>query len=114
MVARGREGADVERRRHREALLPVFKPLEDILGNLRFVLAAQHDVHAGDFGNLLTLELGITSRDHHQGVRILADEVADVLTALAVGKRGHATRVHYTHIRHFSPGNGLNTLLGEQ
>ena len=78
------------------------------------MLTSQNDVHAINLGNLFSLELGIASCHDHQGIRILADEVTDVLTALAVGKRSHATRVHYTHIRHFSPGNGLNTLLGEQ
>ena len=95
-------------------MLAVFKPLQDILGDVGLVFTAQHDVHAGDFGDFLALELSVASRDHNQGVRILADEVADVLSALAVGKGGDAARVHDAHVGHFALGHGLYAVAGKQ
>ena len=78
------------------------------------MLAAQDDVHTVDFGNLFALELGVTTRNHHQGVRVLADEVADVLSALAVGQRRHAARVDDAHVGHFAWRSRQNAVLGEQ
>ena len=49
------------------------------------MFAAQNDVNARDFGNFLALELGIAARNDHQRIRVLADEMSDVLATLAVG-----------------------------
>ena len=77
------------------------------------MLAAQYDVHTGDFGDFLAFELGIATGNHHQGVGILADEVADVLPALAVGKSRHTTCIHHAHVGRLALGDRHDAMLGE-
>ena len=94
--------------------LPILKPLQHIAGDVGFLLTAQHDVHALDLGDFLAFELGIAARDHHQRVGELADKVADVLTALAVGQRCHATCVHHAHIGHLAFTDRHDAMCGKQ
>ena len=114
MVAGRRERANVERWRHLGALLAVLEPLQHILRYFGLVLAAQDDVHTGNLGDFLALELRVTTGYHHQGVGVLADEVADVLAAFAVGQRGHAAGVHHAHIGYLTLADGHNAMPGKR
>ena len=94
-------------------MLAVLKPLEHIAGDVGLVFAAQHDIHPGNFGDFLALELGIAPSDHHQCIRVAADELSDVLPALAVGQSRHAAGIHHTHVGHLALADRHEAKLGE-
>ena len=104
---------DVQRGCYLQTFLAVLEPSGHILSDVGLVFATKHDIHTWNLSDFLSLELGITARHNHQGIRILADEVSDVLSALAVGQGGHTTRIHHAHVRNIAFSNRDKSLFGE-
>ena len=113
-LARWAKGVNLVVGRYLHLLLPMAEPLLHIVGNMQFLLAAQHHIHPLNSSNFLAFELGIAPGDHHQRIGIALDEAANVLAALLIRQFRNATRVHHTHLRHIALLRRHNAALGKQ
>ena len=113
-LARRRELADERCVRHGHLLLALREPALHVLGDVVFLLAAQHDVHTGDGRYLLAFKLCVAARHHHQRLGESLHQAADVLAPLFVGQLGDAASVHHAHVGRLPIGHRHNAAVGQQ
>ena len=113
-LARRAELANVLMWRNSHLLLVVLQPAVHIVGDVEFLLAAEHDVHTVDGGDFLTFQLCVAPGHHHERVGIALDKSTNVLTAFFVGKFSHTASVHHAHRRHVAILRRGDAPLGKQ
>ena len=72
--------------------------IAEILNQIGLFIAAQNQIHAGNLCHRFALELGITTRDNDESLRIEAHHLVDCLPALVVGNLGYRTRVDEANV----------------
>ena len=89
----------------------MFHKIAEMLKHLTFLVNTQNHVDTEFLRELLGRQLGITSRNHHIGSRILAYELVYYLTALLLGLLCNGTAVYDTYIGLLASFGGTYTGL---
>ena len=101
-------------RGHLHAGLVVMHPALHIVGNIEFLVAAKHYVHALYLRYLLSLKLSIASGHHHERIGIFAHKAAYELAALLIGFFSHTAGVDHTYVGHLAGMCSAHSFLGKE
>ena len=97
--ARRGKAADVLERTGHRLPLGVLLQVAQVIHQAAFLLGTEYHIHPFDGSYLLGLELGIATRHHHKGSRMVLHQAMDGLTAFLVRHFGDRTSVHHANVR---------------